>query len=488
MNYSDKNEFRFAVKEYLNSLYIGSLRSYGRLVGVKNPTKKKKGDLLNDILCVLLGEKAPESPSNLGAPVKNDFVDPKIIQKIEELKKTYLPDNATEEGSFFAFDKEEPCMVVNDSGVEYPSLRDQFNRKMYLGQIATVDGVSQLLSLNGESDYQKLIVPVDLIRKNDLREGDVITCFAETRSHVLYATEILSRNEALIEGKPRKTFEDLSVCQPTQKIKFVANTQASIAGKYCEWLLPIGKGRRGLVLAPPKAGKTFLLKTLVREAKQANPELRVYALLLDQSPEIIAEYAELLPEENIISTSYDDEAERHVFLADFVLNRAKRLAEMEKDVLLIVDSFTTLMRAYNETEESIGGKTFACGLESKTLRYIKKYLGTARCFEKGGSITILGALSVQTGNPADDFAASEFLSVANVALKLSGELSARRVFPAIEFLSSDAEQPELLLSETERECEYLIRNAYLTKKSYVDLLLLLNTCASVEELLQKLKQ
>ncbi len=487
MNYSDKNEFRFAVKEYLNSLYIGSLRSYGRLVGVKNPTKKKKGELLSDILAVLLGEKAPELPSNLGAPIKNDFVDPTIIQKIEDLKKAYLPNVATEEGAFFAFEEEKPYMIVNDSGVEFPSLRDQFSRKMYEGQIATVDGVSQLLSLKGETDYQKLIVPVELIRKNDLREGDVITCFAETRSHVLYATEILSRNESVIDGKPRKNFDDLTVCQPTEKIKFVSQT-ASIAGKYCEWLLPIGKGRRGLVLAPPKAGKTFLLKTLVREAKQANPDLRVYALLLDQSPEIIAEYEEILPSENIVSTSYDDEAERHVFLADFLLNRTKRLAEKDKHVLLIVDSFTALMRAYNETEESMGGKTFSCGLESKTLRYIKKYLGTARCFEKGGSLTVLGALSVQTGNPADDFAASEFLSVSNFSLKLSGELSARRVFPAIEFLSSDTEQPERLLNETERECEYVIRNSYLTKKSYVDLLLLLNACASAQELLQKLKQ
>jgi len=437
----------------------------------------------------LLGEKAPEVPSNLGAPVKNDFVDPKIIQKIEEFKKTYLPDGMREEESFFTFpEQKENYLIVNDSGVEYPSLQDKFNRKIYVGQIATVGGVSQILSLNGEQDYQKIIVSVELIRKNDLREGDEIACYAENRPPVLYATEILSRNGFTIDGKPRRDFEELSVVQPLEKIAFLSQAKASLVGKYCEWLLPLGKGRRGLVLAPPKAGKTFLLKNLLREAKAANPKLCVYALLLDQSPEIIAEYQEILDSEHILSTSYEEEAERHVFLADFLLNRVKRIAEREKDVLLVVDSFTALMRAYNETEASLGGKTFSCGLESKTLHYIKKYLGSARCFEKDGSLTLLGALSVQTGNPADDFAASEFLSVANFSLKLSGELAARRVFPAIDFLSSGTEQPERLLSETERECEYLIRNAYLTKKSYVDLLLLINACASVEELLQKIKQ
>jgi len=489
MNYADKNEFRFAVKEYLNSLYIGSLRSYGRFVGVQNPTEKKKGELLNDILSVLIGEIPPVEPSNRGAPVKNDFVDPKIIQKIEELKKTYLPDGLREEASFFTFKEDEKnYLILNDSGEEYPTLQDRFNKKMYVGQIATVDGVSQILSLNGEEGYQKIIVSVELIRKNDLREGDTIACYAESRPPVLYATEVLSRNGFSIDGKPRKNFEELPVAYPTEKIKFLSEKEKSIVGKYFEWILPIGKGRRGLVVAPPKAGKTFLLKNLTREAKLANSNLCVYALLLDQSPEIIAEYADFLDEENILSTSYEDEAERHVFLANFLLNRSKRLAESGKDVLLVVDSFTALMRAYNETEESAGGKTFSCGLESKTLRYIKKYLGAARSFEKGGSLTILGGLSEQTGNPADDFAYSEFLPVANFSLRLSGELSARRIFPALDFLGSDTEQPERLLNETERECEYLIRNSYLTKKNCVDLLLLLNTCANVEELLQKLKE
>ncbi|MBQ8659132.1 MAG: hypothetical protein IJ506_08345 [Clostridia bacterium] len=481
------NEFRFAVKEYLNSVRILELRSYGRFIGVQNPTEKKKGELLDDILSILIGEAYPVEPSKRGAPVKNDFVDPNIIDKIEELKKTYLPDGIREEESFFTFEpKEKSMLVVNDpNGTSLENLK---NKEIYSGQIATVDGVSRLVPLNGELDYRKIVVSVELIRKNDLREGDIVTCYADSRPPCLYATEILSRNGYASDSRPRKKFDETAVAYPSDKLRFILETDDSIASKYFEWLLPIGKGRRGLLLSPPKAGKTFLLKRLVESAQTANPNLTVYALLLDQAPETVGEFRKILPADHILYTTYEDLAEKHIFTADFLLNRAKRQAEDEKDVLIVVDSLTALMRAYNETDLSSGGKTYACGLESKTLHYIKKYLGSARNFEKGGSLTILGAVSVQTGNPADDFAAAELLSVANLRISLSGELAAKRIFPSFDFLSSNTEQPERLLSDAERECEYLLRNGYFQKKSFVDFLLLLKACQNAEELREKMKK
>ncbi len=481
------SEFRFAVKEYLNSIRLFELRSYGRFVGVQTPTEKKKGELIEDILSVLIGETPPVERSKRGAPVKNDSVDPKIIYKIEDLKKTYLPDGIREEESFFAFEPtKKPMLVVNDS--EGKSLKDLKNKEIYSGQIATVDGVSRLVPLNGELDYRKIVVSVELIRKNDLREGDIVTCYADSRPPCLYATEILSRNGYASDSRARKKFDETAVAYSSEKVRFVSEKDDSIAAKYFEWLLPIGKGRRGLLLSPPKAGKTFLLKRLVEAAKEANPKLTVYALLLDQAPETIGEFRKILPADQLVYTTYEDSAEKHIFAAEFLLNRAKRQAEDEKDVLLVVDSLTALLRAYNETDLSSGGKTYSCGLESKTVHYIKKYFGSARNFEKGGSLTVLGALSVQTGNPADDFAATELLSVANLKISLSGELAAKRIFPALDFLSSDAEQPERLLSETERECDYLLRNGYFQKKSFVDFLLLLKASQTVEELREKMKK
>ncbi|MBQ4270141.1 MAG: hypothetical protein IJB97_10905, partial [Clostridia bacterium] len=269
-------------------------------------------------------------------------------------------------------------------------------------------------------------------------------------------TEILTVNEKLvIDGRGTRRFEDLSVVKPTKKL--ISGALNSVTDKYFSWLLPISKGQRGIVYSSPKAGKTRLLLEIAKTAVK-QPDLETLALLIEQAPETHTAFLNVLGSERVIFTSYADEAEKHVFGAEFLLKRAKRLAEQGKNVLVLVDSFSALMRAYNETDNSEGGKILPCGMESKTMRYLKNYLGTARAFEKKGSLTLIGAVSAQTGDPADDALLAELKNVSNLQICLSRQLAVQRVFPAIDLLESQADGYEDILTMEERETELFVRD------------------------------
>ena len=230
----------------------------------------------------------------------------------------------------------------------------------------------------------------------------------------------------------RIRFEEGNARYPREKIAFVSQEQsAGVTEKYFDWLFPIGKGQRACVIAPPKSGKTTLLQTLAKAAKANNSGLTVLGLLVDHSPETVNAFRSVLSTDNLVYTTYEETPERQVYAAEFMLKRAKRFVEHGKDVLLVVDSLSALARAFNDTELSSGGKRLPSGLESKTVQYIKRFLGAARCLEEGGSLTILGALSCDTGNPADELICSELSAVANWEIYLDSELAKRRIYPAV---------------------------------------------------------
>ncbi|MBQ5930462.1 MAG: hypothetical protein IIX02_06700, partial [Clostridia bacterium] len=206
---------------------------------------------------------------------------------------------------------------------------------------------------------------------------------------------------------------------------------SSLTAKYMDWVVPFGRGNRGLVIAPPKTGKTMFLEKISAGAATLNDDVTTLVLLVDQSPETVTQFRKVLSKDCLVYSTYEDEPERQLFVADCILKRAKRLAECGKDVLLIIDSLSALAHAYNETEESSGGKVLPCGLESKTVHFIKKYLGSARCLELGGSLTILGSVSNMTGNTVDDVIAAELSSICNLEIRLKEELAVRRIFPAV---------------------------------------------------------
>lgn len=487
MNERALEELKQAYTEYLSTLSIGSLRSVGRHVGVNQSTLKKKGALVKDIVEILIGNVPPAAKTNRGAPVKDAYIDPKIFSKLDEIKFLYLSgitEDDTEANIPEAAEKQEVAdNVIDFRSPEYEPQQGYFEQEVYTGQLETINGVSSLFPLNGrDASVEKIIVTVSEIKKHDLRDGDIVVCHAEKRHAALVATEILSVNSLPVGEDKRSRFELSEVCYPDQRISFYLEKSNSSALKYIDWLIPLGKGQRGVVTSSPKAGTTMLLKEVAKAVSEEHPDIRLLVLLTEQSPEAVGEFKKIVPKADFIYTTYDDESETHVFAADFLLKRAKRFAEMGMDVLMLVDSLTALAHAYNETEESSGGKTLSCGLESKTLHYIKKFFGSARCLAQGGSLAILGTLSVDTGNPMDDILAGELLGAANSEIRLSDMLVAKNVFPAIDVAHSQTKRSDLLLTPEELKCETFIRNRYLSTFEAEDLAQLIEKSTSSAQL------
>ena len=285
----------------------------------------------------------------------------------------------------------------------------------------------------------------------------------------------------------RSRFDMMDVCYPFERLQvYEPNKFSKIEHKFTQWLTPLGKGQRGLIISSPKAGKTQYLYSLAQAVKGLNPTVETYVLLVDQAPETVSAFRKLVGDDNLLYTTYDDDPDRQIFVADFLMKRAKCQVESGKDVVVFVDSFNALARAYNDTDESAGGKTFANGLESKTIHYIKKYLGAARQTEKKGSLTILGSVTVGTGNPADEMIATELSTVANLEIRLSDALAYKRVFPALDVALVHCKQEENLRTKEEMLLNQELRKNYLSEHSAEELLSVLEHAQTIDDVLAKI--
>lgn len=464
--------FKYACKECLSSASLAELRSYGREeVGVARATTKKKEVLIEEIIAILCGELAPIPKSKKGAPVLDHRDNSKLIAKIESLRLQYLVGSAStselnyENAPKFDFEAERKKILENPNMLRFedPDLDMLENADSYevrRGQLETLGDTPMLLPLNCIAKSERIVIPVELIQRHKLREGDTISCYVRQSGSIQVAMHILTINDVMAESFHRgAVFEECAACYPSQRFTLYKKDmkEAFLAGKYLEWLAPIGKGQRCCVRSAPKMGKTRLLSDLARCIRSLNENVCLLVLLVDQSPESVAQFRRLVNNDNLVYSTYEDDAERQVFTADYVLKRAKRLAESGRDVALIVDSFDGLAKAYNETKESMGGKTLPCGVESKTLHYIRKYFGAARALEKKGSLTIIGAVSCGTGNPGDEIIASEISALANLEINLSDELAIRRVYPALDFDKIFNHQSEYLQSENEIKLDLFLK-------------------------------
>ena len=476
--------FKNACRERLDAFSLMQLRSYGRSIGVDVPTKKKKDELIAEIIAVLLGEVAPIERSKRGAPVKDERVDPEIGQAVAKLRYVWFagiepPVHLT----YFESQVRTPLVVhASDNSMTYEQYYEQ---EIYAGQLEIIDDVPCLVDKGGDLSKERLLVSVELIRQYGLREGDIITCHAFEKMGVRAAKNILSVNRVHPGTEKRFIFDDEPVVEPNKKISFTENKPVNDAAKYMDFLFPIAYGQRCLVASAPKAGKSRYLCDLAKTISAEHRDRLLLALLVGQSPERIAEYRSFVKKGNLVATSYEDEAERHVFAAEFLFKRAKRMAEMGWEVVLVVDSLSQVAKAYNETDFSLGGKLLPCGLESKTLHYIKKYFGAARCFPEHGSLTIIGGVSFGTGDAADDALYTELSSVANAEIRLSEELSRRRVFPAVDVGLSYSECAEKLLNGQERAAEMAFRKRILNSEDGDFARQLLADCNTVEEFCEK---
>ena len=309
------------------------------------------------------------------------------------------------------------------------------------------------------SDKDIYVSPTQ-IRRFNLKKGDKIKGITrrpnegERFGALLYVNTVNGDEPGVSMRRPN--FEDLTPIFPYERLR-LEHSRTDLATRIIDLVAPIGKGQRGLIVAPPKTGKTVLLKKIATTIEQNYPDIKVIVLLVDERPEEVTDMKESINGDVLYST-FDEQAEHHVKVAEMVLAHAERLAEHKKDVVILLDSITRLARAYNMVIPS-SGKTLSGGIDPGALHRPKKFFGAARKLREGGSITILATALIETGSRMDDVIFEEFKGTGNMELHLDRRLSEKRIFPAINLNKSGTRREDLLLDQTEMEAIWKIRRA-----------------------------
>lgn len=346
--------------------------------------------------------------------------------------------------------------------------------------------------LPGEND---VYVSPSQIRRFGLKTGDIISgntrikTQAEKFSALLYLTKINGVSPS--EATKRANFEDMTPIFPNERLR-LENGQSSTAMRIVDLLSPIGKGQRGMIVSPPKAGKTTLLKQVAQSVLKNNPEMHLLILLIDERPEEVTDIKEAITGENVevIYSTFDELPEHHRRVSEMVIERAKRLVEHKKDVMILIDSITRLARAYNLTVPP-SGRTLSGGLDPAALHMPKRFFGAARNMREGGSLTILATALVDTGSKMDDVVYEEFKGTGNMELVLDRKLSEKRMFPAIDILKSGTRREDLLLSKEEQEAVESMRkglNGLRQEEAVDNILNMFSRTKNNEELIQMVKK
>ena len=463
----ERENFKRDGRLVLNDYVLSDLRCYARYLRVHAPTDgKNKAELVEEILAVLTKEKEPAQPNKRGKPVKAKGVKEEIVTRMDELCRQhklalYSAVQVGENGVILpeGFDTlPEHYKDFFDSAIEMHANKTA-TAELYVGQFQKIDGVCWILPLNCVDKGENILISETLADCYKLMEGDVVKCYAVKSAKALVVKEVTEINGLGLSDVKRVRFDEEEIATATERIVFSDGVRyASETLKFIEWLVPICKGQRGCLISSPKVGKTKILLQVADAVGNLNEKIEVVALLVDQTPETVAEYRQAVKAGNLLATTYDDDPDRQIFVAEYLLKRVKRYAECGKDVLLIVDSLNALAHAYNDTDASTGGKTLACGLETKTLHYLKKFFGTARAFKSGGSITVLGAVTVNSGNPADEVIASELSAISNVEIRLDDESARRRVFPALTVSGVSVKQSDSLRTPDENKLDLFLRS------------------------------
>ena len=299
------------------------------------------------------------------------------------------------------------------------------------------------------------------IRKFNLRTGDfVIGNIRPPREQERYFA--LVQVESVNDNEPSKTqekiaFENLTPLFPDDRFRLETGSGSSedISARIIDLVAPIGKGQRGLIVSPPKAGKTLLLQNIAQSITKNNPDTHVIVLLIDERPEEVTDMQRTVDAE-VVASTFDESPQRHVQVADLVIEKAKRLVEHKKDVVILLDSITRLGRAYN-TVQPASGKILSGGVDSNALERPKRFYGAARNIEEGGSLTIIATALVETGSKMDDVIYEEFKGTGNMEVHLERKIAERRVFPAINILRSGTRRDDLLTDKDELTRMHLLR-------------------------------
>ncbi|MDE7435494.1 MAG: transcription termination factor Rho [Lachnospiraceae bacterium] len=431
------------MREKYESLAAGVLRDIAKSRGIKGTSTMRKSQLVEAMLEEDERLKSQETPEQKTAEPRP--AEQRPVEQRQEGGQTGRP--------------------MRHEGERAPEENKELDSGIQANGILEVmpDGYGFIRCENylpGEND---VYVSPSQIRKFNLKTGDIITgntrikTQAEKFSALLYITSINDVHPS--EAMRRKSFEDLTPIFPQERIRLETGRNG-LAMRVVDLVSPIGKGQRGMIVSPPKAGKTTLLKGVAQAVKQNNPEMHLIILLIDERPEEVTDIKEAIegPNVEVIYSTFDELPEHHKRVSEMVIERAKRLVEHKKDVMILLDSITRLARAYNLTVPP-SGRTLSGGLDPAALHMPKRFFGAARNMREGGSLTILATALVDTGSKMDDVVYEEFKGTGNMELVLDRKLSEKRLFPAVDIVKSGTRREDLLLSQDEQDAVYIMRKA-----------------------------
>ncbi|MBO5349891.1 MAG: transcription termination factor Rho [Clostridia bacterium] len=424
------------------------LRQLAKEKGITNVSKLKKDELVSIL------SKSNEN-NNSEAKEQTTQSGQAQITKNENNEKSIENENNTNN--------------TNDKNINYNNDESTNNGyKITNADDQIIEGILEVLPdgygfLRGEnylSTPKDVYVSPVQIRRFKLDKGDKVKGISrppkegEKFPALIYVGEV--NGESPEKAYRRTKFDDLTPIYPTEKLKLETNSKES-ATRVIDLMCPVGKGQRGMIVAPPKVGKTTLLKKIANSISSNNPEVELIVLLIDERPEEVTDMKRSIKGEVIYST-FDELPEHHVKVAEMVLERGKRLVEQKKDVVILLDSITRLARAYNLVIPS-SGRTLSGGFDPAALHKPKKFFGAARNIENGGSLTILATSLVETGSRMDEVIFEEFKGTGNMEVVLDRKLSEKRIFPAIDINKSGTRREDLLLNNKELETVYALRKA-----------------------------
>jgi transcription termination factor Rho len=463
------------MREKLLSLPLTELKALAKAGGVKGITGLKKEELV-DLLIEVDEKRKKEAAAAAAAAAK-----PKTKSNVKVVVNTKAKSSYSSDAKAAPADKQEAKTVDEEKKTAAPAEEAEkpaVNRvagidEEYVPQEGdtVVEGILEVMAdgfgfirsanyLPGENDVY--VSPLQ-IRGFRLRTGDILTGIKRAKGEKEKFSPLCFLEK--VNGRPAKetlkrvSFENLTPIFPDKRIK-LETPGCKVAMRAMDLVSPVGFGQRGMIVSPPKAGKTTLLKEIAHAMLKNDPLTHMIILLIDERPEEVTDIKEAITGQNVevIYSTFDEQPEHHIRVAEMVIERARRLVEQHEDVVILLDSITRLTRAYNQVIPP-SGRTLSGGLDPAALHMPKRFFGAARNMREGGSLTVLATALVETGSKMDDVVYEEFKGTGNMEIVLDRKLSERRIFPAIDLAKSGTRREDLLLSGDELEAINVMRKA-----------------------------
>lgn len=449
-----------------DKMNLSQLKEIAKELGIKNLSKKKKSEIIEEIIELEkskvvnnIDKKNSEEKkenSNVNGIEKNGVI---LREKIAPKNREEVTNRPERTNNRYNNTMERNIENAEEKKEKFKEMVNTSNTAKGVLEILEPNNFGFLRCRNYLTGEGDIYVSPSQIRRFNLKTGDQVEGKirepkeGEKFKALLYVDRV--NGDSPEKAIRRKHFEHLTPIYPNERLRLETNNSSDLSSRLMDIICPIGKGQRGIIVAPPKAGKTTLLKKIAQNISANYPEIELLVLLVDERPEEVTDMKRSINGEVIYST-FDEEPQNHIKVAQMVLERAKRMVEQGKDIVILMDSLTRLSRAYNLTITPTG-RTLSGGLDPGALIMPKKFFGAARNIEEGGSLTILATALVETGSRMDDMIFEEFKGTGNMEVHLDRKLQERRIFPAIDIYKSGTRKEDLLLKPEEKDVAYSIR-------------------------------